>query len=99
LDTQVAPQRENHIRGDWPPPSIAQRHGGTITIIKNGPVAFMVTTTKAALNPENETRMLSLEIDDSAEQTTRVLNRVALNVGTNADKDAIDFHPWHFFQQ
>jgi urease gamma subunit len=78
---------------------IAQRHGGTITIIKNGPVAFMVTTTKAALNPENETRMLSLEIDDSAEQTTRVLNRVALNVGTNADKDAIDFHPWHFFQQ
>ena len=59
----------------------------------------MVTTTKAALHPENETRMLSLEIDDSAEQTKRVLDRVALNIGTNADKDAIDFHPWHFFQQ
>ena len=78
---------------------VAQRHGGTITIEKNGPVSFMVTTTKAALHPENETRMLSLEIDDSAEQTRRVLNRVALNIGTNADKDAIDFHPWHFFQQ
>jgi phage/plasmid primase-like uncharacterized protein len=28
----------------------------TITIVKNGPVAFMVTTTRNSLNPENETR-------------------------------------------
>ena len=32
-------------------------------IVKHGPVSFMVTTTKATLHPENETRMLSLEID------------------------------------
>ena len=59
---------------------VAQKIGGqivTIPIVKNGPVCFMVTTTKAALHPENETRMLSLEIDDSEEQTRRVLKKLA----------------------
>ena len=59
---------------------VAQKINGqivTITIVKNGPVCFMVTTTKAALHPENETRMLSLEIDDSEEQTRRVLKKLA----------------------
>lgn len=41
----------------------------TELVVKHGPVVFMVTTTKAALHPENETRMLSVEIDDSEEQT------------------------------
>ena len=44
---------------------------------RTAPSAFMVTTTKAALHPENETRMLSLEIDDSEEQTRRVLKKLA----------------------
>ena len=48
----------------------------TVVIEKNGPVAFIVTTTKAALHPENETRMLSLEIDDSDTQTVKVLIRL-----------------------
>jgi hypothetical protein len=39
------------------------------TIEKEGPVAFLVTTTRNKLHPENETRMLSLEIDDSEKQT------------------------------
>src|SRR5262249_6946194 len=37
----------------------------TVTIRKDGPVAFLVTTTKDKLHPENETRMLSLEINDN----------------------------------
>ncbi len=37
----------------------------TITIVKHGPVTFLVTTTRASLNDENETRMLSMETDDS----------------------------------
>jgi hypothetical protein len=55
----------------------------TVTVEKNGPVAFLVTTTKAALHPENETRMLSLEVDDSEEQTKRVLDKVAAVIGMN----------------
>jgi len=70
----------------------------TVTVVKNGPVAFIVTTTKAALHPENETRMLSVEIDDSEEQTRRVLDKVAEMVGRNAAKEAVDFNPWRNFQ-
>src|SRR6476660_5733315 len=35
----------------------------TVLIKKHGPVCVFVTTTKAALHPENETRMMSVEVD------------------------------------
>jgi hypothetical protein len=41
----------------------------TETIVKKGPTNFIVTTTATSLHGENETRMLSLPTDDSAEQT------------------------------
>jgi hypothetical protein len=62
----------------------AQKVNGTITAIpieKHGPVCFVVTTTRASLNPENETRLLSLEVDDSEEQTQRVLKKQAQTLG------------------
>ena len=71
----------------------------TVTVEKNGPVAFLVTTTRAALHPENETRMLSLEIDDSEQQTIIVLDKVAEVVGMNAAKTAVNFEPWRDFQR
>jgi hypothetical protein len=72
----------------------------TVTVEKNGPVAFMVTTTKAALHPENETRMLSLEVDDSEKQTENVLSKVAAVIGMNADKAEVHyFEPWRDFQR
>jgi phage/plasmid primase-like uncharacterized protein len=71
----------------------------TVTIEKNGPVAFIVTTTRHALNPENETRMLSLEVDDSAEQTRRVVDKVAVVEGFNRQPEKADFAPWHAFQR
>jgi hypothetical protein len=71
----------------------------TVPVIKNGPVAFMVTTTKAALHPENETRMLSLEVDDSAEQTAAVLRKISETVGMNMVKSDVGFEPWRDFQR
>lgn len=71
----------------------------TTEIVKNGPVAFQVTTTKAALHPENETRMLSIDVDDSEEQTKLVLGKVAEIVGMNAEAATIDFEPWRDFQR
>jgi predicted transcriptional regulator len=71
----------------------------TVTVEKNGPVAFMVTTTKAALHPENETRMLSLEIDDSDAQTRIVLDKVAEIHGLNLEQAAVDFEPWRDYQR
>jgi hypothetical protein len=71
----------------------------TIVIVKDGPVAFLVTTTKNQLHPENETRMLSLEIDDSEAQTRAVLAKVAEVEGLGATTDVVDFEPWHDFQR
>jgi hypothetical protein len=71
----------------------------TIKIEKHGPVAFMVTTTKRKLHPENETRMLSLDIDDSEIQTRAVLKKIAENEGSNAGHAPVDFKPWQDFQR
>jgi hypothetical protein len=73
----------------------------TIAIEKNGPVVFMVTTTKAKLHPENETRLLSLEVDDSAEQTRQVLRQIAQLRGLNREKTGTDeiLRAWRDFQR
>jgi hypothetical protein len=71
----------------------------TVTIEKNGPVCFLVTTTKAALHPENETRLVSIEVDDSGEQTLSVIEKVAEAIGLNAEKAVVDFEPWRNFQR
>jgi hypothetical protein len=81
---------------------VPQKVGGeiiTITIVKNGPVCFFVTTTRATLHPENETRLVSIEVDDSPEQTAAVLGKVAEIVGMNAEASAIDYGPWLSYQR
>jgi hypothetical protein len=79
-----------------------QKVGGelvAVTIEKKGPVAFLVTTTKSKLHPENETRMLSLEIDDSENQTKDVLSKVAQVEGLNHSAAQVDCGPWQDFQR
>jgi phage/plasmid primase-like uncharacterized protein len=71
----------------------------TVTIEKHGPVAFMVTTTRNKLHPENETRMLSIEVDDSAEQTRRVVEMVAEVEGFNRDVVRPKLKLWHDYQR
>ena len=71
----------------------------TVEIVKHGPVAFCVTTTRAALHPENETRMLSLTIDDSEEQTKRVLKKLAQTTGRNLGPDDSIHYNWQDFQR
>ena len=80
---------------------VPQKIGGeivTVIIEKNGPVAFMVTTTRTILHDENETRLLSLETDDSPEQTRRVLEKVAEVEGGDGG-EAIDYGRWHDYQR
>jgi hypothetical protein len=71
----------------------------TTTIEKDGPVAFVVTTTRNKLNPENETRMLSLEVNDTEEQTKAVLGKLAAVIGLNKEVRADDLRPWHDYQR
>ena len=81
---------------------VAQKddHGNLVTktIEKEGPVTFMVTTTRAKLHHENETRMLSIEVDDSEAQTRAVMRKVAETVGLNLSSTA-DLQPWWDFQR
>jgi hypothetical protein len=62
-------------------------------------VVFLVTTTKNRLDPENETRLLSLEVDDSETQTRRVLRKVARIEGLNYSPQRKLFKPWHAYQR
>jgi hypothetical protein len=81
---------------------VAMKVGGrieTVIIEKNGPVVFIVTTTRTHLNLENETRMLAPEIDDSAEQTARVIQKIAEVEGYGREPAPADFTPWHDFQR
>jgi hypothetical protein len=63
-------------------------------IEREGPAGLIVTTTKASLHPENETRMVSLTVSDTKEQTAAILH--ALANGRPADPDLA---PWHALQR
>ena len=57
------------------PVTVRGPDGNMVTkmIIKKGPTNFICTTTATSLHRENETRMLSLPTNDSAEQTRNIL--------------------------
>jgi hypothetical protein len=59
----------------------------TRTIIKEGPTNLVVTTTKAEIHAENETRALSITTDDSRDQTARVLAALADETEHGVDLD------------
>jgi hypothetical protein len=46
---------------------------GSRYIEREGPTGLITTTTMVSLHPENETRMLSLEVNDAPEQTREIL--------------------------
>jgi len=42
-----------------------------------GPTGLIVTSTAASLHPENETRLLSVTVNDSPDQTAAILRSLA----------------------
>jgi hypothetical protein len=70
-------------------------HGLEARLIeREGPTGLIVTTTSLRLHPENETRMLSIMITDSREQTREVFRAVAEEVS----RDDRDLSRWHALQ-
>jgi hypothetical protein len=61
---------------------------------REGPTGLVITTTQVALHSENETRMLSLTVSDTREQTRRVLHTLALE----DDRPDVDLTAWHALQ-
>ena len=63
-------------------------------IEREGPTGLIVTTTAVKLHPENETRLLSLTVTDTQEQTRAVLAALA----EEAAEAAPDLATWHALQ-
>jgi hypothetical protein len=59
-------------------------------IEKEGPTGLITTTTEPKLHPENETRLLSLGVIDTPDQTKAVMQAIATD-----DANAIDYSQWH----
>jgi len=62
-------------------------------IEREGPTGLLMTTTAIRLHPENETRLLSIPVNDTADQTRAVMLAVA-----EEDAEPIDCKPWHALQ-
>ncbi len=63
-----------------------------LLIEREGPTGLIVTTAAVSLHPENETRLLSVHVADTAEQTRRVLIQLAQGTG------GCDLAVWHDLQ-
>lgn len=74
-------------------------HGQLTTVLveREGPTGLLVTTTAITLHAENETRMLSLQVDDSPEQTKAIMRALAQE--SRDGHAGIDLGRWHALQE
>lgn len=72
-------------------------------IEREGPTGLIVTTTAVALNPENETRFTSMQMDDTPEQTARILRAEAADASGRNSQDPEQIEqivaPWRALQE
>jgi hypothetical protein len=68
---------------------------GTRRIIKQGPTNLIVTTIADNLHHENETRLLSLPVDESEDQTRAVMRRTAERRNQAEPFQPPDLATWH----
>jgi hypothetical protein len=64
-------------------------------IEREGPTGLLVTTTAVRLHPENETRLLEIPVDDTPEQTSRIMVALA----EESQGVAVDMELWHGLQE
>ena len=65
----------------------------TITIVKNGPIAAVVTTARD-VDPELKTRVLVIDTDESGKQTVAIVKRIL-----SAPEARPDLRPWIALQE
>jgi hypothetical protein len=63
-------------------------------IEREGPTRLIATTTRIKLHPENETRMLTVRVDDSPDHTREILEALAPE-----DAAPVDLTRWHALQE
>jgi hypothetical protein len=67
------------------------------TIDRPGPTGLITTTPALKLHPEDETRLLSVTVPDTQEQTRSVLEAWGL-AAAGGESDPVDYEPWHSLQ-
>jgi hypothetical protein len=65
-------------------------------IEREGPTGLITTTTAVRLHPENETRLLSLTVTDTPQQTKAIMRAQA---GRQGHTNKLNLTPWHALQQ
>jgi hypothetical protein len=68
-------------------------------IERAGPTGLIVTTTAVHLHPENETRMLSIPVTDTQDQTRHILRTIAAGAQGSDPPPAVDLDQWHALQR
>jgi len=63
-------------------------------IVKEGPTGMIQTTTRANLYHDNETRAVSITVNDTREQTKAIMRSTA----REDEREPIDWEPWWAFQ-
>ena len=63
-------------------------------IEREGPTGLIATTTRIKLHGENETRMLTVRVDDSPEHTREILEALA-----DEDAKPVNLERWHALQE
>lgn len=64
-------------------------------IERKGPTGLIITTTKGRLHPENETRLVSLTVQETPEQTKSIFRAIA----REDESEEPDLEPWHALQR
>lgn len=64
-----------------------------VKVVREGPAGLITTTTQINLHAENETRLISIPVDDTREHTKKVMRAIASNNG-----HAVDMTGWHELQ-
>jgi Domain of unknown function (DUF3854) len=64
-----------------------------VMVEREGPAGLITTTTQVNLHPENETRLLSVPVDDTRDQTAAVMSAIAAGNGR-----PVDMREWHELQ-
>jgi hypothetical protein len=70
----------------------------TIQRMVEGPTGLLMTTTRLRLHPENETRILSVEINDTGHQTQAILKAQAEGARGGEALQPADYSAWHALQ-
>ena len=84
---------EGHIRYSVPQPVPPDGHLETRTIEIEGPTGLLITTTAVKLHAENETRLISMTVEDTPQQTQAIMLAQATGIA-----GSVDYQPWYDLQ-